>query len=225
MIRVIIFIGILFSPLLANATNKSLSNDLAVEAIKIAEKDLESAIFLIQQSVVADPKNPENEGQIKLFKFGKKIFDKITEAMQPAFEDEKPLNPFDFWEGANFKLKIRKVDGYWNYDKSEFESPSKLAEDDDKIEATWKQQFALKEFSDPSNFKSYDALKARYEKVVFGTGSTTTADKIETPTVDDEESAPVVKSETKPSSAPTKSFDDSGDDDTMDYFSKLVEED
>ena len=175
--------------------------------------------------VVADPKNPENEGQIKLFKFGKKIFDKITEAMQPAFEDEKPLNPFDFWEGANFKLKIRKVDGYWNYDKSEFESPSKLAEDDDKIEATWKQQFALKEFSDPSNFKSYDALKARYEKVVFGTGSTTTADKIETPTVDDEESAPVVKSETKPSSAPTKSFDDGGDDDTMDYFSKLVEED
>ena len=94
-----------------------------------------------------------------------------------------------------------------------------------QIEATWKQQFALKEFSDPSNFKSYDALKARYEKVVFGTGNTATADKIETPTVNDEESAPVVKSETKPSSAPTKSFDDSGDDDTMDYFSKLVEED
>ena len=192
---------------------------------EIARKRKRKLSYYSNILVVSDPKHPENEGKVFLYKFGKKIFDKITEAMQPAFEDEAAINPFDFWKGANFKLKIRKVDGYWNYDKSEFESPSKLAEDDDKIEATWKQQFALKEFSDPSNFKSYDALKARYEKVVFGTGSTTTADKIETPTVDDEESAPVVKSETKPSSAPTKSFDDSGDDDTMDYFSKLVEED
>ena len=205
--------------------NSKLWNSGVESDKEIARKRKRKLTYYTNIMVVADPKNPENEGQIKLFKFGKKIFDKITEAMQPAFEDEKPLNPFDFWEGANFKLKIRKVDGYWNYDKSEFESPSKLAEDDDKIEATWKQQFALKEFSDPSNFKSYDALNARYEKVVFGTGSTTTADKIETPTVDDEESAPVVKSETKPSSAPTKSFDDGGDDDTMDYFSKLVEED
>ena len=205
--------------------NSKLWNSGVESDKEIARKRKRKLTYYTNIMVVADPKNPENEGQIKLFKFGKKIFDKITEAMQPAFEDEKPLNPFDFWEGANFKLKIRKVDGYWNYDKSEFESQSKLAEDDDKIEATWKQQFALKEFSDPSNFKSYDSLKARYEKVVFGTGNTTTADKIETPTVDDEESAPVVKSETKPSSAPTKSFDDSGDDDTMDYFSKLVEED
>ena len=192
---------------------------------EIARKRKRKLSYYANILIVSDPKHPDNEGKVFLYKFGKKIFDKITEAMQPAFEDEKPINPFDFWKGANFKLKIRKVDGYWNYDKSEFESPSKLAEDDDKIEATWKQQFALKEFSDPSNFKSYDALKARYEKVVFGTGNTATADKIETPTVNDEESAPVVKSETKPSSAPTKSFDDSGDDDTMDYFSKLVEED
>ena len=177
--------------------------------------------------VVSDPKNPENEGQVKLFKFGKKIFDKITEAMQPQFEDEKPLNPFDFWEGANFKLKIRKVDGYWNYDKSEFDSPSPLADNDDDIQSTWKKQYALSEFSDPTNFKSYDDLKVRFEKVVYGTGTTTTADKIDTPTFDDAELAPVVetKSETKPSVAPVESNDSDGDDDTMDYFSKLVEED
>jgi hypothetical protein len=194
---------------------------------EIARKRKRKLTYYTNVLVVSDPKNPENEGQVKLFKFGKKIFDKITEAMQPQFEDEKPLNPFDFWEGANFKLKIRKVDGYWNYDKSEFDSPSPLADNDDDIQSTWKKQYALTEFSDPSTFKSYDELKARFEKVVYGTGNTTTADKIDTPTIDDEVSAPVVekKSEPKPSVAPVESIDDAGDDDTMDYFSKLVEED
>ena len=194
---------------------------------EIARKRKRKLTYYTNVLIVSDPKNPENEGQVKLFKFGKKIFDKITEAMQPQFEDEKPLNPFDFWEGANFKLKIRKVDGYWNYDKSEFESSSSLADNDDDIQSTWKKQYALSEFSDPSTFKSYDELKARFEKVVYGTGNTTTADKIDTPTIDDEESAPVVekKSEPKQSVAPVESNDDDGDDDTMDYFSKLVEED
>jgi len=194
---------------------------------EIARKRKRKLTYYTNVLIVSDPKNPENEGQVKLFKFGKKIFDKITEAMQPQFEDEKPLNPFDFWEGANFKLKIRKVDGYWNYDKSEFDSPSPIADNDDDIQSTWKQQYALSEFSDPSTFKSYDELKARFEKVVYGTGNTTTADKIDTPTIDDEESAPVVekKSEPKQSVAPVESIDDDGDDDTMDYFSKLVEED
>ena len=194
---------------------------------EIARKRKRKLTYYTNVLIVSDPKNPENEGQVKLFKFGKKIFDKITEAMQPQFEDEKPLNPFDFWEGANFKLKIRKVDGYWNYDKSEFDSPSPLADNDDDIQSTWKKQYALSEFSDPSTFKSYDELKARFEKVVYGTGTTTTADKIDTPTIDDEVSAPVVetKSETKPSVTSTDSTDDSEDDDTMDYFSKLVEED
>ena len=122
--------------------------ELIVESDKeIARKRKRKLTYYTNIMVVADPKNPENEGQIKLFKFIKKIFDKITEVMQPTFEDEETFKPFDFLN-ANFKLKIRKVDGYWNYDKSEFESPSKLAEDDDKIEATWKQQFVLKEFSD-----------------------------------------------------------------------------
>jgi hypothetical protein len=194
---------------------------------EIARKRKRKLTYYTNVLIVSDPKNPENEGQVKLFKFGKKIFDKITEAMQPQFEDEKPLNPFDFWEGANFKLKIRKVDGYWNYDKSEFDSPSPLADNDDDIQSTWKKQYALSEFSDPSTFKSYDELKARFEKVVYGTGTTTTADKIDTPTIDDEVSAPVVekKSEPKPSITSTESTEDSDDDDTMDYFSKLVEED
>ena len=194
---------------------------------EIARKRKRKLTYYTNVLIISDPKNPENEGQVKLFKFGKKIFDKITEAMQPQFEDEKPLNPFDFWEGANFKLKIRKVDGYWNYDKSEFDSPSPLADNDDDIQSTWKKQYALSEFSDPTNFKSYDDLKVRFEKVVYGTGTTTTADKIDTPTFDDEESASVVetKSEPKQSVAPVESIDDDGDDDTMDYFSKLVEED
>ena len=109
--------------------------------------------------IVADPKHPENDGKVFLYKFGKKIFDKITEAMQPAFDDETPINPFDFWKGANFKLKIRKVDGYWNYDKSEFESVSPIAADDEAIKAIWTKQHALKPFVDPSNFKTYDELK------------------------------------------------------------------
>ena len=91
------------------------------------------------------------------------------EAMQPAFEDETPVNPFDFWEGANFKLKIRKVDGYWNYDKSEFEAPSALFDNDDEIEAVWKKQYALSEFTAPTNFKSYDELKTRLDMVLAGT--------------------------------------------------------
>ena len=194
---------------------------------EIARKRKRKLTYYTNVLVVSDPQNRENEGQVKLFKFGKKIFDKITEAMQPQFEDEKPLNPFDFWEGADFKLKIRKVDGYWNYDKSEFAQISPIADNDDEIQSIWKRQFALTEFSDPSTFKSYDELKARFEKVVYGTGNTTTADKIDTPTIDDEVSAPVVekKSEPKPSVAPVESIDDDGDDDTMDYFSKLVEED
>src|SRR6056300_845738 len=194
---------------------------------EIARKRKRKLSYYANIFVVSDPKRPENEGKVFLYKFGKKIFDKITEAMQPAFEDETPINPFEFWKGANFKLKLRKVDGYWNYDKSEFDSPSPLADNDDDIQSTWKKQFALSEFSDPSTFKSYDELKARFEKVVYGTGNTTTADKIDTPTIDDEVSAPVVekKSEPKQSVAPVESIDSDGDDDTMDYFSKLVEED
>ena len=125
-----------------------------------------------------------------------------------------------FWEGANFKLKIRKVDGYWNYDKSEFEGPSKVKDSDEQIEELWKKQLPLKEFSATTNFKSYDDLKAKFERVVYGTGKTTTADEIDIPPVS---AADVEVSEPKVSEPPQSETSPSDDeDDTMNYFSKLV---
>ena len=117
--------------------------------------------------VVSDPANPQNEGKVFLYKFGKKIFEKIQEAMQPEFQDESPVNPFDFWEGANFKLKVRKVSGFVNYDKSEFDTPSPVMDgDDEKLENIWNQQYSLTEIVDPKNFKSYDELNQKMHRVV-----------------------------------------------------------
>ena len=117
--------------------------------------------------VVQDKANPENEGRVFLYKYGKKIFDKIMEAMQPEFEDETPINPFDFWQGANFKLKIKKVAGYWNYDSSEFDRTSQLFEDDDAMEAVWEKQHSLEQIIATDQFKTYDQLEARL-KLVLG---------------------------------------------------------
>ena len=116
--------------------------------------------------VVKDPANPQNEGKVFLYKFGKKIFDKIMGAMQPEFEDEEAINPFDFWEGANFKIKITKKDGYWNYDKSEFDKPSPLLTDDDALEAVWKKQHSLTQFVAADQFKSYEELEKRLNQVL-----------------------------------------------------------
>ena len=165
--------------------------------------------------VVSDPAHPENEGQVKLFKFGKKIFDKITEAMQPEFEDETPINPFDFWKGANFKLKIRKVDGFWNYDKSEFEGVSAVAEGDDNIKAIWEKQHPLNPFLEPSNFKSYEELKEKLNRVITGTKSTDTVENVDLPST----STGTVQSNDGASKTTA-----SDSDDTLDYFSKLAEE-
>jgi len=165
--------------------------------------------------VVSDPTHPENEGQVKLFKFGKKIFDKITEAMQPEFADETPINPFDFWKGANFKLKIRKVDGFWNYDKSEFEGVSAIADNDDNIKAIWEKQYPLKPFLDTSNFKSYEELKEKLNRVITGTKSTDTVENVDLPST----STATVQSNDSASKATASESDD-----TLDYFSKLAEE-
>ena len=165
--------------------------------------------------IVSDPAHPENEVQVILFKFGKKIFDKITEAMQPEFDDETPINPFDFWKGANFKLKIRKVDGFWNYDKSEFEGVSAIADNDDSIKAIWEKQYPLKPFLDADNFKSYEELKEKLNRVITGTKSTDTVENVDLPST----STGTVQSK---DSASTASASDS--DDTLDYFSKLAEE-
>ena len=121
--------------------------------------------------VVKDPTNPANEGRVFLFKYGKKIFDKIMAAMQPEFEDEEPINPFDFWQGANFKLKIRKVDGYWNYDKSEFDRQEPLLADDDAMEGIWKKEYSLQGIVAPAEFKTYEELQKRLEYVLGKKGT------------------------------------------------------
>lgn len=137
-----------------------------VEADKdLVRKQKRRLHYISNIYVVRDPGNPDNEGKVFLYQYGKKIFDKITDVMNPTFEDDKAVNPFDFWEGANFKLRIRQVEGYRNYDKSEFESPSQLA-DDDQLEAIWAKQYSLQEFLDRKNFKSYDELKARLDKAL-----------------------------------------------------------
>ena len=139
-----------------------------IEANKeIARKQKRKLTYIANILVISDPANPSNEGQIKLYKFGKKIFDKISEAMNPEFADETPVNPFDMWEGANFKLKIRNVEGYRNYDKSEFADKSALFDgDDSKLEELWKKEYSLKEFLEPKQFKPYEVLKARLDKVL-----------------------------------------------------------
>ena len=190
---------------------------------EIARRQKRKLQYFSNIYVVSDPKNPENEGKVFLFRFGKKIFDKCMEAMQPAFEDETPVNPFDFWEGANFKLKIRKVDGYWNYDKSEFEAPSPLFDNDDAIEEVWKQQYALNEFTAPTNFKSYDELKTRLDMVLAGTttvGNVTTL--MEDEPVENTVSVNTVEEPVPTSSTVTISSTD--EDDTMDYFQKLADD-
>ena len=169
--------------------------------------------------VVSDSRHPEHEGKVFLFRYGKKIFDKLMEAMQPAFEDETPVNPFDFWQGANFKLKIRKVDGYWNYDKSEFETPSALFDNDDAIEEVWNKQYALNEFTAPTNFKSYDELKTRLSMVLAGT---TTVGNVTT-LMEDEPVLSTLTVDTKEEPAPAVSVNDDTED-TMDYFQKLAED-
>jgi hypothetical protein len=156
-----------------------------IEANKeIARKQKRRLTYVSNILIVEDPKHPENNGQVKLYKFGKKIFDKITDAMNPPPEfGETPVNPFDLWKGANFKLKIRKVEGFQNYDKSEFDAPSALYDGDDaKLEAIWKSEYSLKEILDPKNFKSYDELKVRLTRVLGAPATTAKSATIETAT-------------------------------------------
>ncbi len=195
----------------------------------IARKQKRRLSYIANVLVVSDPKHPENEGQVKLFKFGKKIFDKIMDQMKPSFEDETPINPFDPWKGTNFKLKIRKVEGFTNYDKSEFDSVSGLFEgDDSKIEALWKTQYKLQDFLAPSNFKSYDELKAKLDLVLNASAdvpSYTPSAPVKQQTV--EETVPwVAEEKSTPQVAKTEtSTADDEDDEAMSYFSKLASED
>ena len=162
--------------------------------------------------VISDPANPQNEGKIFLYKFGKKIFDKIQEAMEPEFADEKAVNPFDLWDGANFKLKVRKISGFINYDKSEFDSPSELFDGDDvQLEELWKKQYSLTAFTDPSNFKSYDELKQRLMEVV--------GDDIRS---NDGTSAPTIEETSE--TLESKSESVAEETDALDYFERLAKD-
>jgi len=172
--------------------------------------------------VVKDPTNPQNEGGVFLYKFGKKIFDKIQESMQPEFEDETPINPFDFWQGANFKLKIVKKDGFWNYDKSEFEAVSPLLDDDDALEAVWKKQYSLAAVIASDQFKSYDDLKKRLDYVLGAKPSTR---RVFDEELEDESDGRGTFTPDFKSKAPAPVASASGDDgdDALSYFQKLAE--
>jgi len=174
--------------------------------------------------VVKDPKNPDNEGKTFLYKYGKKIHDKILAAMQPEFQDETPVNVFDFWEGANFKLKIKKVAGFWNYDSSEFDSVSALSSDDSELEATWKKEHSLEAFLAKDQFKSFEDLERRLSFVLG------TAKRAAVSTVDTEEYEPVKAPEQSSFRAkvsaniPVKEESIVEDDDALSYFRQLAEE-
>ena len=183
---------------------------------ELARKQKRKLEYYSNIYVVSDSKHPENNGKVFLFRYGKKIFDKIMAAMQPEFEDETPINPFDFWEGANFKLKIRKVDGFWNYDKSEFDSVTALADSDEKLDGIWKTQYSLQEFHAPTNFKSYDELKKRLDDVLSGTVTATAASMVDEDVVE----TPQFKSEPQPNIPSVEEEDD----DSMSYFQKLANE-
>ncbi len=176
--------------------------------------------------VVRDQVNPQNEGKVFLFKYGKKIFDKVMEAMQPEFEDETPINPFDFWQGANFKLKIVKKDGYWNYDKSEFDVVSPLLDDDDALEALWKKEYSLAAVTAPDQFKTYDVLEKRL-KYVLGQGRPAPR-RLDEELEDESEGRGSFKPDFKSrkaeetvTAAVSSSSED--EDDALSYFQKLAE--
>ena len=174
--------------------------------------------------VLNDSANPDNNGKVFLFKYGKKIHDKILAAMQPEFQDETPINPFDLWEGANFKLKIRTVAGYWNYDASEFASPLALNKDDAELEAIWRQAYSLEAFTAPSEFKSYDDLQGRLDLVL---GNRVSQRRIDEEVEDEDTDFTFSAPKAEPvfaSSTPTASTSDD-DDDALSYFARLAEED
>jgi hypothetical protein len=180
--------------------------------------------------VISDPANPSNEGKVFQFKFGKKIFDKVMEAMQPQFADETPLNPFDFWEGADFKIKIRNVEGYRNYDRSEFASPSPLLDgDDEKLKTVYNQLMTLEEYTDPKNYKSYEELKARLHKVLGQSEMpVTTAESVDLDKTDDAAPVGVVAAAASVAAsvaAPeVATMSAAAEDDTLSYFAKLAQE-
>ena len=205
--------------------NRRLWNDGTEEGKDVARRQKRKLSYYSNIQVIKDPKHPETEGKVFLYKYGKKIHDKILAAMQPEFQDETPVNVFDLWEGANFKLKIKKVAGFWNYDSSEFDSVSALSSDDTELEATWKQEHSLEAFVARDQFKSYEDLEKRLQLVL---GS---APRATVPSVDSEEYEPFAaaaqSSFREKMSAPTPVKKEAvvEDDDALSYFASLASDD
>jgi len=201
--------------------NRILWNSGSDEDKEQARKQKRKLTYIANIYVVKDPSNPQNEGKVFLYKFGKKIFDKISAAMQPEFEDEEAIDPFDFWKGANFKLKAKNVAGYRNYDSSEFARPGALLDDDDELEAIWKKQYSLEEFTKQDQFKSYDDLEKRMNDVLNPNKSRVVSSEV----FDEEEEVQTktveqIKEEAKVASSASSSDDD----DALSYFQRLAEE-
>jgi hypothetical protein len=217
--------------------NRELWNTGSETNKEIVRKQKRKLNYYSNIYVVKDPANPQNEGKVFLFKYGKKIFDKIMEAMQPEFEDEEPINPFDFWAGANFKLKIVKKDGYWNYDKSEFDRVAPLLDDDDALETIWKKEYSLTAITASDQFKSYEDLERRMNTVLGVKNSSPTRSRavveqeddleefVQTPTPQDRVVEELEQSyaRSKTPSLPKISSDDDDEDDALSYFQKLVD--
>jgi hypothetical protein len=194
-----------------------------------ARKQKRRLKYVANIQVIKDSSNPDNDGKVFLYSFGKKIFDKLNDLMNPTFEDETPVNPFDFWEGANFRLKIRQFEGYPNYDKSEFDTPSPLSQEDSQLEAIWNQQHSLQEVVDPKNFKSYSDLKTKLYRVLAldaepstPTMATDDSDDLDLSNMGNTQSAApqVTLPEAAPAASSTLSMDD--DDDDLSIFKELA---
>jgi hypothetical protein len=200
--------------------NSKLWNSGTEKGKEIARKQKRRLHYIANILVVSDPKNPENEGKVFLYKFGKRIFDKVMESMNPEFEDESPINPFDFWKGANFRLKVRKVAGFVNYDKSEFDSPTALLDGDDtKLEELWKTQYDLQEFIDPKNFKTYEELSDRLQMVLGKDINPDITDTAENMTQEETSYTSSEETETVTETSDTEASD------ALSYFEKLANED
>jgi hypothetical protein len=187
----------------------------------LARKQKRRLTYISNIYVVSDPSAPENEGKVFLYKYGKKIWDMINDQMNPQFQDETPINPFDLWEGANFKLKIRQVEGYRNYDKSEFESQAALLDDDSELESVWKSEASLSEFIDPKNFKSYEELEAKLNRVLGLSSSTQGNREGIAQNVEDSEPTPVLREAPAPK---MQAVEEDEDEDSMSFFASLADD-
>lgn len=211
--------------------NSELWNNGTDAGKELARKQKRKLTYVSNIYVVKDPANPANEGKVFLFKYGKKIFDKLTAAMQPEFEDEEAIDPFDFWQGANFKLKAKNVAGYRNYDSSEFAAAAPLLDDDDAMEGVWKKQYSLAELTAADQFKSYDDLKKRLDYVLGNKGTPRYQDPED---LDEDNTRGSTRELTEDlreelsNLKPTRrvaAVEEDEDDDTLSYFAKLASDD